>query len=353
VLFLGALLAGLGYVLMHWAHSYTLFLIVFVFAVTPGVVAGFDTSPMPAISRWFVSRRGIAFAMASIGFALGGAIITPLVAVGIHRLDWRTTALIVGVVVWAIGLPMSTVFRRSPAEDEPDSYRRPADPLDRRDTHPRTRLGGPEMGSHDYTVGSALRTSTYWFLALSYGLRGMVWSVLTIHLVAVMVWKSLEESTAGLLLGAYPLLWIPATLVMGWLTGRWPAQRIAAAGALTAAMGLMLLALWSQVEVWQMLLVMAMLASNEGSWPLAWVMLADHFGRKNFGVLRGIIMSTVGIMGVGGPVYSGWVFDSWQSYQWVVFPAAFVMCGAGLLNWLTPPTRTAGASAPEDGRQRV
>ena len=353
VLFLGALLAGLGYVLMHWAHSYALFLIVFVIAVTPGVVAGFDTSPMLAISRWFVRRRGIAFATASIGFALGGAIITPLVAVGVNRQDWRTTALIVGVVIWAIGLPISTVFRRSPAEDDPNFDRRPRDPLVRKDMRAQTRLAGAEAGSFDFTVGSALRTPTYWFIALSYGLRGLVWSVLAIHLVAIMVWKSLEEPTAGLLLGAYPLFWIPATLVTGWLAGRWPAQRIVATSGLIAAMGLALLALWSRVEVWQMLVVLALLASNEGSWPLAWVMLSDHFGRKNFGVLRGILMSTVGILAVGGPVYSGWVFDTWQGYQWVVLPGAILLGGAGILNWLTPTTRSVGPTGTNDGPLQV
>ena len=191
---------------------------------------------------------------------------------------------------------------------------------------------------------------TYWALALSFGLRGTVWSAFSVHLVAMMVWKSIKESTAGLLLGAYPLFWIPSTLVMGWLADMWSKRRIAGYGGLIGALGLLLLAVWDRTSVWQMLLIFVLLAPNDGAWPLAWAMLSDEFGRRNFGAIRGGILSVESLMGIGGPIYAGWVFETTQSYFWVALPGAALLVAAGLLNLFMPHARPRSPARASEGK---
>lgn len=168
----------------------------------------------------------------------------------------------------------------------------------------------------------------------------MVWSAVAVHLVGLMTWKGLEEGTAGLLIGAYPIFGVPAVLVMGWLSSRWSKQRIAAIGGLIGVLGMLLLVFWTKMEIWQMLVLFILLAPNEGTWPLGWALLADQFGVKNYGLLRGGIVGIISFMSVGAPFYSGWVFDNTQSYLWVVLPAAILLGAAGLLNWFMPPAST-------------
>jgi len=102
-----------------------------------------------------------------------------------------------------------------------------------------------------------------------------------------MTWKGVGESTAGYLVGVYAIAWTPAILVMGWMGDRWSKQRIAAFGSFIATLGLSLLILRDQVTVWQMMLILVLLAPNEAGWALAWAMLGDFFGRRNFATLRG------------------------------------------------------------------
>lgn len=167
------------------------------------------------------------------------------------------------------------------------------------------------------------------------------------HLVPIMVWKSLDEASAGLLVGAFPLFWIPSILIVGRMGERWPKHRIAGSGALIAAAGLLLLVVMEKMEVWQILMVFVLMGPNEGSWVLTWSMLTEQFDRRNFGLLRGGIQATVSLLGVGPPVYAGWVFDVTRSYRWVVLPAVLLMVAAAMLNFLMPDAGRRALRHPE------
>jgi nitrate/nitrite transporter NarK len=63
----------------------------------------------------------------------------------------------------------------------------------------------------------------------------------------------------------------------------------------------------------------------EATIPLHWVMVADFFGRKSFGTLRGIMSSFYSLGAFASPVMAGWVFDRTQSYT-----LALVVLGASI-----------------------
>lgn len=337
LLLVGGLLAGLGYLLLSWSPNYIIFLIVFVFAITLGIQSGFDAPSFPAVNQWFEKKRGFAFAIAASGYAFGGATIIPLTALGVKLFGWRTSAFVVGVLIFIIIIPLFFLLRRSPKEEELliEGLASTSSPI----IAPSHNLSPPILrsGSNSISFRSALKTRTYWFLAFSYGIRGMVWGGFTMHLVAVMVWKGLEESTAGLLVGAFPLCWMVFTPGMGWLADRWSKQHLAATSALSGAIGMLMLVFLDSVSIWQMLGIFILLAPNEGSWPLGWAILSNEFGSKNFGALRGGVLAMVSFLGIGAPVFSGWVFDTTQSYYWVVLPSAVLLGAAGVLNWAMPP----------------
>jgi MFS transporter, OFA family, oxalate/formate antiporter len=53
MLVLGTILAGLGFVLLSFTHSYLLFLIVFIGPVTTGFQLGFNHAALAAVNHWF------------------------------------------------------------------------------------------------------------------------------------------------------------------------------------------------------------------------------------------------------------------------------------------------------------
>ena len=52
-----------------------------------------------------------------------------------------------------------------------------------------------------------------------------------------------------------------------------------------------------------------------GSIPVRFAMLADYFGRRNFGTIMGVMTTCSTIFGAAGPVFVGWMFDVRGNYR--------------------------------------
>jgi len=311
-----------------------MFVVVFILVITPAIVGGLEISTITAVSRWFAEKRGLAFSIASLGFALGAAAIAPVLSVAVQGLGWRATVVIIGAAIWIVIPALWQILRRLPesADQEPYGPAQLATPPGKGYSPMRS----PQAASEAITFRAAIRTRAYRFLVLSYSLRGMVGAAISLHLVPIMVWRGLDEGIAGVLLGVSAFFWIPAGLVIGWIADRGSKQRIAAASTWISALGMLLLALWSHPGVWGMVAIFVLLAPNEGTWPLSSAMMADRFGLKDFGLLRGSQMAVVSFFSIGTPFYGGWIYDHTGSYFWVVMPAALLLASAALLNWLMP-----------------
>ena len=354
VLAVSAFLGGLGFILLRWADTYTLFLVVFLGVLSLGMHGGLSSPGIAAVSKWFTRRRAFALAVTTTGFAVGGGAIPPLLALGVKHFDWRTTAMFCGLAIWTISPLLAIQLQKSPEGMglQPDGLTPdgPAPALSP------SAIDSASATSGEFSVGQAMRTVTYWQFALSVGLRSMAVGMFSVHLVAIMTWKGLGETTAGFLVGVYALAWLPAVLVMGWMGDRWSKQRVGGAGSLIGAFAISLLLLWSKTDVWQMVLVLLLLAPSISAMSLGWAIIADYYGRKNFATLRGIVIAVMSFMGAGAPLYAGWIFDTTSSYTWVIVPASILTGASGLLLWLLPRPRiplkglSAAAEQPELSR---
>ena len=331
VLFVSAILGGIGFLLFSQVNSYLLYLVVFLSVVSLGILP-IDTTTTVVTGRWFIRKRAWAMALAAMGFGFGGAVLTPLVALGIDTLGWRRTAFIVGIVIWVVVLPLATRLYRSPESRglQPDGI-------------PATREAGPEEppippgpSSLDFSPRETLRTPAFWMLCASCGLRGMVLFATGLHLVAIMTWKGIDEATAGFLIGGFAFVGMIATPVMGWAGDRWSKAPIAAIPAFLCALAITLILMLDKVAVWQMALLLVLWGTNEGSWSLNFTILIDLFGTRHSGTIRGGLLMVINLMSFGAPYYAGWVFDQTGSYQWVLLPAVVLLSVAGVLNWILP-----------------
>ena len=341
VLFFCSLFAGLGFILLSRADSYLTYFLVVMFVLSPPIMGGFDSTSITATCRWFIRKRGMALAITVLGFSIGGAALPPLLAISSDAFGWRTTLLVSGLALWAIFLPLSTRMYSSPEARGllPDGDI-PEDETESDASQSRPQAPG-FLVQDGMTPKEAFKTPTYWILALSLAMRGMVFTAISIHVVAMMTWKGIDEGTAGLLISFMSMAWLPISLFMGWLGDRFEKKMVARAGAIIAGFGMFTLAYLDNVTPWHMILIFVMWAFSEGGLPLGWAMLADQFGRRSFGVLRGGMMATFGVLGLGTPLYAGWVYDSTQSYQWVIIPAGALLVTAGLLGWAMPRLATA------------
>ena len=99
MLTVGSLIVAVGYILLSRVNSFATFLIVYLGIVSLAFNAAFSGSTMAVVNNWFIRRKGLAMAISIAAFSLGGSIIAPLLAFGIHHLGWRTTLILSGVLL--------------------------------------------------------------------------------------------------------------------------------------------------------------------------------------------------------------------------------------------------------------
>jgi len=336
MLVVGTTLAGLGFMLLSFVHSYVLFVLVFMGPLTMGFQAGFNQATMAAVNHWFRRKRGLAMSIVQTGQAIGGVLIFPLVALAVLNLGWRPAAFLSGLVVLLL-LPLVLLVRHSPESMGllPDG--------DREGSHatgavgPGLRLGG----AVEFSAAEAARMPAFWGLAAFHGLRNIPYSGVSVHLVPLLVWKGLDQPTAAVFVGLTALGTVVTRPLMGWL-GDWRSkQRIGGAGMLLGALGLLVL-VYSDGSLWHMVLFAMLFACGEGINSVTWALVGDFFGRRNFATIRGWIGMLQSIASVPGAVFTGWIYDQTQSYTYALIPFMISYAAAGLIVWRLPPPRRAG-----------
>lgn len=320
VIFIAALLAGIGYILLAGVDSYTALLIVYMGIISLSYQAGFMDATMALANSWFIRKRALAMSITSGSIALGGTLVTPILAYAVHTWGWRAAAAGAGVAFLVAGLPLSLLLRRSPEsmgllpDGEP-----PARPV----ASAAGRAGGSEW---EFSLRQALHTHQFWLLAIATTARVVCSSTVLVHFVPILVWQGLTEQRAAFFLAFVALLGMPTHLLIGWLGDRFYKPRLMAVCMMIASLSMYLL--FSGTSEWQLWVALALFTVIEGLFPVTWATVGDFFGRGSFAKIRGSMSFFYMWGSVIGPVVAGAVYDRSETYS----P---LMWGLIVLCWLT------------------
>ena len=328
----GGFLSGLGFVLLSFTHSYIVFLLVFVCILSVGFKAGYNHAMLASINTWFIRRKGLAMSFVSTGSAVGGLVITPLVAFVVFTMGWRTAALMSGLAIWLIVIPLALVVKRSPESMGllPDGER------------PRRSLGGTAGRSvsratsgFEYTVRQAARTPAFWMFAMAHSFRNVGHGGIFVHLVPVLVWKGVQEEDTTFYIVFMLFTIMAMRLFMGWMGDLWSRQKVASLGVSLGIVGMGMLA-FSSGRWWELTLFVFLFGTADSVNSTANAMVGDLFGRRNFATLRGWMGLISSFLPMAAPVFTGRVFDQTGSYDLVlwVFSGAYV--ASAVLYWTIP-----------------
>ena len=313
MLTIGAFIVAIGYILLSQVNSFLWFLTIYLGIISLAFNATFSGSTMAVVNNWFIRRKGLAMAISIAAYSLGGSIIAPLLAFGIHHLGWRTTMALSGIMLAAVVVPFAQLLRSSPEALglKPDGDTpRIESKLDKVGVK-------PTLSSVDFTVSEALRTKSYWLLAIGTMLRTGTLGTLIVHFVPIMVWKGNSEQTAAVMLGIMAFLSIPMRIGIGWLGDRWSRSKMLAAGMALGAFSLIILQnANSSFQVWLFISVFSVV---EGLSALNWALVGDYFGRKRFATLRGILSLVYSWGMIVMPIVAGGIFDRTGSYNTVIW----------------------------------
>jgi MFS family permease len=312
ILVAAVFLAGVGYILLSWVNSYTSFMIVYLGVICLAFVAGFVHSPMVVANSWFIRQRARAMTVVSAAVPVGGALISPLLAIGVTAMGWRWAAFVSGCIFLLVCLPLSFRLKRSPESMGllPDGDISSVDGA-------LSSAGTKNKNINaELTSRQAMKTWVFWVLVLSMTARVTCYSAATVHFVPVMVWKGLSEGAAASLLGAFALANLVAHFVLGWIADRVNKPKLLAICNLLPALSVPPL-LWDAGN-WQLWFFTILFTLLDASFPIVWATVGDFFGRRHFATVRGSMSFFYMWGSFAGPVLAGAIYDRTQSYMIVL-----------------------------------
>ena len=352
IMVLGGGTSGLGFILLSLTTNYVYFLLVFVGLLSLGFRAGYNNALMPAINQWFRRHRALAMAVAGVGSPIGGILIAPAVGLLVLEIGWRPTAMVSGIVILAVVLPLAFFVHRSPEEKGqlPDGAKPSADSLSLAQT-PRpavqARSYRPPPGDPDFTAREAMKTPAFWLLVWAVGLRNTVHSGMQFLLSPVIVWflmgagRPEDDSVrlSALLVGLLSLSSLIMNPIVGWLGDNWSKQKLSAVAMVGGAISLVML-LNHSGALWQVFVFVVLLAASETANPLAWAIMGDFFGRRSYATLRGWQHLPDQMMSMSTPVWMGFIYQTTDSYYWALVPLAAIYALAAVSYWIVPRPKT-------------
>jgi len=321
------LLAGLGYILFSWVNSYATLLVVYLGIISLAFTAGFVHAPTIVANSWFIGLRARAMTVVSAAVPVGGAVITPFLAMVVSAFGWRWGAFLAGVLFLAAGVPLSLWVKRSPESVgmQPDGAPLPSS-FRERGRHDNQQPSYPEP---QITAKQALRMPLFWTLILSMTARAAAFTTVTTHFIPMMVWKGLSQEHAAVLLAGFALINLPIHFLVGSIADFVNKLRLVTICLLLGVLAVLPM-LWSD-SLWALWFFTSLYTVLDASIPVYWAAVGDFFGRKSFATIRGLMNLFYTWGSVLGPVIAGAVYDRTQSYAAVLWGMAIALIIAAAL----------------------
>ena len=318
----GMTLMGVGLVMFGlFARSLLTFIVTWSFMVALGGSIGGFPPIWAALNNWFVRRKGRAMGIGMAAQSLGGLIIAPTLALLIARWQWHMAAVIMGIAVLALTLPLAVVIRTRPSDMglRPDGDA-PAQPKPAVATPLTTMLVSCTVTN--FTLKEAVKTPAFWFLNTGFGLRQMVSSGVTLHLSPLLQADGFSSVRAAGMIGLLAFIGIIGALLIGLMSDRFERSRVAAGVIAIEALSLLFLSLSG--GGWMVYLFLGGYGFAIGVHTMNRVILGDYFGQSHYARLWGILGVTTTPLAIIGPLFAGWMFDRTQSYHTVIMVFALM-----------------------------
>lgn len=280
------------------------------------------------LGKWFVERRGRTVALAGMGISLAGIVLPPITTWMVDEIGWRTSWQLLGIAVVLIALPMSLLVRRKPEDYALFPDGKTAEEIERGE-------GAAAKADFDrsMTRAQAMRTSSFYFLVLAFGLFQISITVMLIQTIPLMTDAGYSRLVASTMIS---LASIPAFIskpFWGVLIDRYSPKKLAAVGAAITGSAVMLIvySVSSQLDVLVYAGFLMMGVGWGGLLPLQEVIWATFFGRRYLGSVRSMAMPFTFGLSALGPVLVAYYYDMVGDYNLALLAIAFCNIASAIM----------------------
>jgi MFS family permease len=290
------------------------------------------------LPNWFVRRRGLAISLAFSGVGVGSIVMFPWVQDLIARGGWRTACWVLGLVVLLVLAPLNLLVRHRPQDLglEPDGDRVP--PAGAVGSQPSNVVDAAWVAV-DWTLGRAVRTGRFWWIAIGYLTGLFAWYAVQVHQTKYLMEIGFSPTHAAWALGFVSLAGIPGQIGLGHLSDRIGREWVWTVGSAGFALCYLALLLLRETPTPALLYFMVVsqgmlgygLTSVVGAIP------AEIFQGRHFGTILGTLMLAAIGGGAAGPWVTGAIHDATGSYAlawWIAIGCSVV---SAVAIWLAAP----------------
>jgi MFS family permease len=290
------------------------------------------------LPNWFVRRRGLAMSLAFSGVGVGSIIVLPWLQAVIGRAGWRTACWTLGALVLALLAPLNLLLQRRP-EDlglAPDGDRSSPTGVA---GDPTANVVDAAWAAVDWTLGRAMRTARFWWIAVGYLCGLFAWYAVQVHQTKYLVEIGFSATHAAWALGLVSLAGIPGQIALGHVSDRIGREWVWTIGSLGFVLCyLALLGLrHAPTPTLLYLMVVSQGMLGYGLTSVIGAIPAEIFQGPHYGTVFGTLMLAAIAGGAAGPWVTGVLHDATGGYA-----AAFMIAiGCSALSagaiWLAGP----------------
>ncbi len=290
------------------------------------------------LPNWFVRRRGLAMSIAFSGVGVGSIVLLPWVQTIIQHAGWRSACWALGIVVLVALAPLNLLLRGRPEELglAPDgdyltagssALGQPANVIDR------------SWAAIDWTLGRAVRTARFWWIAVGYFAAGFVWYAVQVHQTKYLVEIGFSGKDAAWALGAVSLAGVPGQIALGHLSDRIGREPVWAIGCLGfgCTYGALLLLRNDPSLLMLCLMIGSQGLLGYGITSVVGAIPAEIFEGRHYGTIFGTLMLALIVGGAAGPWLTGALHDWTGSYTLAFWISILASVLSAIAIWRAGP----------------
>ena len=260
--------------LVLWARVESLHALYLVWAGIGLTMATVLYEPAFAVlAKWFVHDRERGFTILTLAAGLASTIFNPISSWLAGWLGWRQAVLVLAGFMGATTIPMHALLLR---------------PHPRGDGEASTAASAPSASGPDVDARAALRTATFWFLALAFLIQSFAHAGISLHSVPMLIEWGYPSTFAATMIGLVGVMQVLGRLVFAPLRTRLSSRSVTM--LILAFQSVSFLVLWGVHGIYGLVAFVACFGISNGMATLVRAsIVAELWGRTHYGAIAGAL----------------------------------------------------------------
>ncbi len=317
VLTAGALLNGVGMILMAFTSSLWYAYLIYGGVIGLGFGVAGQSTNAALLARWFVKRRGMALSVSSTGLGMGQLVLLPLATLLIINFSWRASFVVIGAASLVV-VPICFFLLRRP---DPPVGRHEAGNIAIATETPESACLAAELIRRD--TQAAFRSRSFWLLIGGFMGCGFTIYLLMTHVAALATDRGISATQAGTALGLVGGTSLVSGVIVGSLSDRIGRKHLLAGLYLLRAAAVGVLMAADSTAALYLFAVMFGLSRANGALVSAAVI--DLYGRRAVGSILGYTTMFHQLFAALGAFAGGLAYDLTGSYNLALAPCVALL----------------------------